>query len=159
MTWQHQSRTGGQGHWWKLDHFSAWFLTAWLTDQRTVRATKKLLKSRARELLTICCHYAAIMRLVKKSGSFRSGCDDLASVSVFNVVSKMKIDFGITRIPSRALRSSYRPNPLILPLSLFSSLFLGSGPDRGRSPVEWEDFLSVRTFVRPSPPLGHPARP
>ena len=35
----------------------------------------------------------------------------------------------------------------------------GSGPDRGRSPVEWGDFPSVRTFVRPSPPLGHPARP
>jgi len=36
----------------------------------------------------------------------------------------------------------------------------GSGPDRGRSPVEWGDFpfvrLSVRLFV---PPLGHPARP
>ena len=26
----------------------------------------------------------------------------------------------------------------------------GSGPDRGRSPVEWEDFLSVCPFVRPS---------
>ena len=30
----------------------------------------------------------------------------------------------------------------------------GSGPDRGQSPVEWGDFLSVRSFVRPSvPPL------
>ena len=31
----------------------------------------------------------------------------------------------------------------------------GGGPDRGRSPVEWGDFLSVRSFVRPSvrPPL------
>merc|ERR1712002_354681 len=47
--------------------------------------------------------------------------------------------------------------------------FLGSGPDRGRSPVEWGDFPSVRSyvrssvhsFVRPSapPPLGKPARP
>ena len=46
--------------------------------------------------------------------------------------------------------------------------FLGSGPDRGRSPVEWGDFPSVRSFVRsfvrtyvcPSvPPLGHPAGP
>ena len=37
--------------------------------------------------------------------------------------------------------------------------FLGSGPDRGRSPVEWGDFPSVRSFVRPFPPLGHPARP
>ena len=27
--------------------------------------------------------------------------------------------------------------------------FLGSGPDRGRSPVEWGDFPSVRLFVRP----------
>ena len=26
----------------------------------------------------------------------------------------------------------------------------GSGPDRGRSPVEWGDFLSIRSFVRPS---------
>ena len=34
----------------------------------------------------------------------------------------------------------------------------GSGPDRGRSPVEWGDFLSVCSFVRP-PTLGHPARP
>ena len=34
----------------------------------------------------------------------------------------------------------------------------GSGPDRGQSPVEWGDFPSVRTFVCPSPPLGHPAR-
>ena len=34
----------------------------------------------------------------------------------------------------------------------------GSGPDRGRSPVEWGDFPSVHLSVR-SPPLGHPARP
>ena len=35
--------------------------------------------------------------------------------------------------------------------------FLGSGPDRGRSPVEWGDFPSVRTSVRPSiPPLKGP---
>ena len=40
--------------------------------------------------------------------------------------------------------------------------FLGSGPGRGRSPVEWGDFpsfrLFVRLFVRPSPPawLGGP---
>ena len=32
--------------------------------------------------------------------------------------------------------------------------FLGSGPDRGRSPVEWGDFPSIRLYV-----LGHPARP
>ena len=46
-------------------------------------------------------------------------------------------------------------------------VFLGSGPDWGRSPVEWGDFPSVRTSVRtsvctsirPFPPLGHPARP
>ena len=33
--------------------------------------------------------------------------------------------------------------------------FLGSGPDRGRSPVEWGDFPFVRSFVRPfvRPPL------
>ena len=39
----------------------------------------------------------------------------------------------------------------------------GSGPDRGRSPVEWGDFPSVRLSVCPSvhpfPPLGHPPRP
>ena len=39
----------------------------------------------------------------------------------------------------------------------------GSGPDRGRSPVEWGDFPSVRPSVSPSvrpfPSLGHPARP
>merc|ERR1712082_20909 len=33
----------------------------------------------------------------------------------------------------------------------------GSGPDRGRSPVEWGDFPSVRQSVRPSvPPLEGP---
>ena len=41
----------------------------------------------------------------------------------------------------------------------------GSGPDRGRSPVEWGDFPYVRSFVRSfirtsvPPPLGHTARP
>ena len=37
----------------------------------------------------------------------------------------------------------------------------GSGPDRGRSPVEWGDFCtSVCSFVCPYVPhLGHPARP
>ena len=29
----------------------------------------------------------------------------------------------------------------------FFHFFLGSGPDRGRSPVEWGDFPSVRLFV------------
>ena len=41
--------------------------------------------------------------------------------------------------------------------------FLGSGPDRGRSPVEWGDFPFVRRFIHPSvrpfPPLGQPAMP
>ena len=33
----------------------------------------------------------------------------------------------------------------------------GSGPDRGRSPVEWGDFPFVRPSVRPSvPPLEGP---
>ena len=41
----------------------------------------------------------------------------------------------------------------LMPLG-YLFFFLGSGPDRGRSPVEWGDFPSVRTFVRPSiPPL------
>ena len=42
----------------------------------------------------------------------------------------------------------------------------GSGPDRGRSPVEWGDFPYVHPSVRSSvlssvlsPPLGQPARP
>ena len=35
--------------------------------------------------------------------------------------------------------------------------FLGSGPDRGRSPVEWGEIPSVRPSVRPSvPPLAGP---
>ena len=29
-------------------------------------------------------------------------------------------------------------------------VFLGSGPGRGRSPVEWRDFPSVHPFVRPA---------
>ena len=39
--------------------------------------------------------------------------------------------------------------------------FSGSGTDRGRSPVEWEDFPYVVPYVCLSvhPPLGHPARP
>ena len=37
--------------------------------------------------------------------------------------------------------------------------FLGSGPDRGRSPVEWGDFLFVHPFVRPSPPAWLALRP
>ena len=49
---------------------------------------------------------------------------------------------------------------VLLPLAIH---FLGSGPDRGQSPVEWGDFpfvrLSVRPSVRPFPPLGHPAKP
>ena len=43
---------------------------------------------------------------------------------------------------------AFKPDPNI------QISFLGSGPDRGRSPVEWGDF----PFVRSSPPLGHPAR-
>ena len=46
------------------------------------------------------------------------------------------------------------------PQKLFIDAFLGSGPDRGRSPVEWAYFLYVNLFVClfVSPhPLGHPA--
>ena len=32
----------------------------------------------------------------------------------------------------------------------FFLVFLGSGPDRERSPVEWGDFPSIRLYVRPS---------
>ena len=36
----------------------------------------------------------------------------------------------------------------------------GSGPNRGQSPVECGDFLSVVSpSIHPFPPLGHPARP
>ena len=45
-------------------------------------------------------------------------------------------------------------------INIFSCLldiFLSSGPDRGRSPVEWGDFPSVCLSVRPSvPPLVGP---
>ena len=34
-------------------------------------------------------------------------------------------------------------------ISIFPS-FLGSGPGRGRSPVEWGDFPSVHPFIRPA---------
>ena len=35
----------------------------------------------------------------------------------------------------------------------------GSSPDRGQSPVELGDFLSILLIIRLSvPPLGHPAR-
>ena len=34
--------------------------------------------------------------------------------------------------------------------SMNGPLFLGSGPDRGQSPVEWGDFPSVRPYVHPS---------
>ena len=33
--------------------------------------------------------------------------------------------------------------------------FLGSGPGRGRSPVEWGEIPSVRPSVRSSPPPAH----
>ena len=39
------------------------------------------------------------------------------------------------------------------------SPFLGSGPVRGQSPVEWGDFPFICPSVRPFPPLGFPARP
>ena len=41
-TRQHQSRTGGQGHWWKLDHFSAWFRTPWGTNRPTDLLTDRV---------------------------------------------------------------------------------------------------------------------
>ena len=53
--------------------------------------------------------------------------------------------------------------PLTFSLLFFPYFpFLGSGPDRGQSPVEWGDFPSVRTSVRPSvrpPPLGPKSQP
>ena len=45
-----------------------------------------------------------------------------------------------------------------LPWSVYVPTFLGSGTNRGQSPVEWGDFLYVHPYFRP-PPLGHPARP
>ena len=43
---------------------------------------------------------------------------------------------------------------LVLVISIYfpASGFLGSGPDRGRSPVEWGDFPFVRLSVCSSPP-------
>ena len=42
----------------------------------------------------------------------------------------------------------------------FFFLFLGSGPDRGRSPVEWGEIPFVHLFVRPSvPPLWLALKP
>ena len=60
---------------------------------------------------------------------------------------------------SRPARAQRPRSPL---QSRSITVFLGSGPNRGRSPVEWGDFPSVRTFVRTFirtsvPPLGHPA--
>ena len=40
------------------------------------------------------------------------------------------------------------------PLSFFR--FLGSGPDRGQSPVEWGDFPFIRPSVHPSVRLSIP---
>ena len=48
---------------------------------------------------------------------------------------------------------------LIWIIFILFNKFLGSGPDRGQSPVEWGDFPSVRLSVRSSPPLGQPTRP
>ena len=36
--------------------------------------------------------------------------------------------------------------------------FLGSGPNRGQSPVEWGDFPSVRPSIRPPLRAQEPAR-
>ena len=46
-----------------------------------------------------------------------------------------------------------------LPRPRFNRFFLGSGPGRGRSPVEWGDFPFVCSSVCLFPPLSHPARP
>ena len=38
--------------------------------------------------------------------------------------------------------------------------FLGSGPNRGRIPVEWGEILSIHTSIRPSwAPLEGPQTP
>ena len=42
-------------------------------------------------------------------------------------------------------------------LTLSSVRFLGSGPDRGQSPVEWGDFPYVRPSVRPYVPPSGPS--
>ena len=55
------------------------------------------------------------------------------------------------------MQFSLRRNNTLAMLSDATS-FLGCSPDRGRSPVEWGDFPSVRSSVRPSvrsfPPSG-----
>ena len=54
--------------------------------------------------------------------------------------------------PAQRLRLLAGCQPcLFLSLLYFFLPFLGSGPDRGRSPVEWGDFPSVCLFVRSSP--------
>ena len=51
------------------------------------------------------------------------------------------------------LRETEKPTLKVFPPSICPSVypcFLGSGPDRGQSPVEWGDFPSVRPSIRPS---------
>ena len=59
---------------------------------------------------------------------------------------------GTIRYKSPQLKCQSTIHPKIIDDS-----FLGSGPDRGRSPVEWGDFPSVRPFVRPYVPPSGPA--
>ena len=54
-------------------------------------------------------------------------------------------------------RISFRICLPFLPVKTIKIGFLGSGPDRGRSPVEWGDFPFVRSSVRSSAPPSGPA--
>ena len=67
-------------------------------------------------------------------------------------------DFIYSRLRA-AGRLENKTNPISnvsMASSLYGSCFLGSGPDRGRSPVEWGEIPYVRPYVRtsirPSPP-------
>ena len=66
---------------------------------------------------------------------------------------------GATSRPGHHMVSS--THALLKYLVIYMNGKQGSGPDRGRSPVEWGDFPFVRSFVRPSvhpsvPPLEGP---
>ena len=98
--------------------------------------------------------------------------EELASLQVFLVLPSVRVDREQGRIPmlqgprhmpgppSQQPYSLYQPLPshwsMFFLTSLFfpaptplSRSFFGSGPDRGRSPVEWGDFPSVRTSIPP----------
>ena len=72
---------------------------------------------------------------------------------------EVRLLFGLNSAVKK-IRCPKASNGQRFPCPALTSLVLlrgkqGSCPDSGRSAVEWGDF----PFVRPFPPLGHPARP